>query len=347
MRSDPGRLSLLLSLVFSVLLFLMDYCIPLFFSYQPPIWSSLIISVLFGLILYMVLRVVIQRFIYEKIRVIYKTIRNLKTGNGKRSFKFPAKGDIIETVNRDVALWAAHHEKEIGELKKLEIYRREFLGNVSHELKTPITNIQGYVLTLLDGGLYDPSVNRKYLRRTAKSIKRMISIINDLEEISKLESGMIDLQMTKFDILQCIFEVFELMEMKAQKMKVRLLLNESPFASVSVVADQDKIRQVLVNLVDNSLKYGKEGGTTSASVFDMDDHVLVEITDDGIGIEEAEIPRVFERFYRTVKSREMTNKGSGLGLAIVKHIIEAHGQTVNVRSKPGFGSTFAFTLKKA
>jgi two-component system, OmpR family, phosphate regulon sensor histidine kinase PhoR len=346
MRSDPRKLSLSLSLVFSVFIFLLGYYLQFAFFEKPQFLFALIVAVVFGVLFYFVQRAVFEKFIYEKIRVIYKTIRKSKTGKQEQRKLFSSQGDIIETVNRDVALWAATQEKEIADLKRLEVYRRDFLGNVSHELKTPITNIQGYVLTLLDGGLYDPAVNQKYLRRTAKSIKRMISIVNDLEEISKLESGMIQLQHSRFNLANCIYEVFELLEIEAQKMTVKLLYNDNPVIPVFVSADQEKIRQVLINLIDNSLKYGKENGTTTVSSFDMDDHVLVEVTDDGIGIEESELPRVFERFYRTEKSREKSRKGSGLGLAIVKHIIEAHGQTIHVRSKVGVGSTFAFTLKK-
>lgn len=298
---------------------------------------------------YFVFRYALERFIYDKIRIIYKTIRRSKSGerNKNRLLYHKGKRDMLDAVSQDVEQWAEFHEKEIADLKRLEAYRREFLGNVSHELKTPITTIQGYVLTLLDGGMDDPKVNKKYLLRTAKSINRMIAIVNDLETISKFEAGIIQLQQKKFNFTYSVKEVFDFMEMKAQKRGISLVFKGNPDLSCYVMGDREKIRQVLINLIDNALKYGKESGETSVSIFDMDDHVLIEITDDGIGIEEQDIPRVFERFYRTEKSRSRAQGGTGLGLAIVKHIIEAHKQTINVRSKIDLGSTFAFTLKKA
>jgi two-component system, OmpR family, phosphate regulon sensor histidine kinase PhoR len=231
-------------------------------------------------------------------------------------------------------------------LKKMETFRRDFLGNVSHELKTPIFNIQGYVLTLLDGGLEDKTINREYLLRTEKSIDRMITIVEDLETISKLESGAEKLKIIKFDLLQMTKDVMEFLEMKAKQKNIQISFAANYEKPVFVAADRQQINQVMINLIDNSLKYGNENGKTKISFFDMDENILVEITDDGIGIEKQDVPRIFERFYRTDKSRSREQGGSGLGLAIVKHIIEAHKQTINVRSAIGAGSTFAFTLKK-
>jgi len=288
----------------------------------------------------------LKKFIYEKIKPIYKTIFNLKAPKDKENKQSDSNGDLITSVNQQVIKWAEDKREEIEELKKLETYRREFLGNVSHELKTPIFNIQGYVLTLLDGGLDDPGINREYLLRTEKSINRMINIVEDLEAISKLESGELKINYSRIDILLLVKEVFEFLELNAEKKKIKFHFDKNYEKPVIVQADKEKIRQVLINLIDNSIKYGNESGNTKVSFFDMDENILVEVTDNGVGVTQQDIPRLFERFYRTDKGRSREQGGTGLGLAIVKHIIEAHRQTINVRSTIGVGTTFAFTLKK-
>ncbi len=299
---------------------------------------------------YFLIRYVLERFIYEKIRVIYKTIHQLKAPKGHRKFQTASSTvDIISQTNQEVVEWAQDKKTEIEELKKLEAYRREFLGNVSHELKTPIFNIQGYVLTLLDGGLEDPKINRKYLLRSEQSINRMISIVEDLEKISRLESGEMHINMANFDLVTLAGEVMEFMEMEAARKNIKLHFGRDYDSPIRVYADRGAIQQVLTNLIMNSIKYGVPDGRTKLSFFDMDEHILAEVTDSGIGIPVDDLPRVFERFYRGEKSRtrQSGEGGSGLGLAIVKHLIEAHGQTINVRSTPGVGTTFAFTMKKA
>jgi len=297
-------------------------------------------------ITYFIYRYTIEQFIYSKIRLIYKTIHTFKS----RKDQEPApttNPNILEDVSHEVKVWQEEKSREIEQLHQMEQYRREFIGNVSHELKNPITNIQGYVLTLLDGGINDPEINVEYLKRTEKSIERLIRIVGDLDEIAQLESGTLQLKITRFNIIELAREVIEAMEMKAENKGVRLILNASE-KEIDVEADREKIRQVLTNLVSNSIRYGKhDGGRTKISFFDMDENILTEVTDDGIGIDEEDLPRVFERFYRTSRGRCASRKGKGLGLAIVKHILEAHQQTVNVRSTIGVGTTFGFTLKKA
>lgn len=348
MKTNPRQLALALSGIFSLFVALLSVVFQFLFFDTIDVLFSLALGVIAFPFVFIVFKSAIERFIYDKIKIIYKTIRRSKSGkNGKSKGNMYANGDMLEAVSREVEQWAELHDEEIAGLKKLEAYRREFLGNVSHELKTPITTIQGYVLTLLDGGMDDPAVNKKYLLRTAKSINRMIAIVNDLETISKFEAGVIQLQQKKFNFTLSVLEVFDFMEMKANKKNIQLQFNGNPEIPVHVIGDREKIRQVLINLVDNSLKYGKENGTTKVSLFDMDDQYLIEISDDGIGIDETDLPRVFERFYRTEKSRARAQGGTGLGLAIVKHIVEAHDQTIHVRSKLDVGSTFAFTLKKA
>jgi two-component system phosphate regulon sensor histidine kinase PhoR len=302
--------------------------------------SAVIFTITYAIFLY-----TLEKFIYSKIRLIYKSIHSVKVGKRDPLPLQPAS-NIIDHVQQEVDNWESEKQLEIEQLKRLEQYRRDFIGNVSHELKTPLFNIQGYVSTLLDGGLEDPSVNREYLKRTEKSIERLVKILEDLDEISQLESGQLKLKITRFDIFYLTREVTELLEMKARKHEILLTLND-PGKQMLVEGDKDKIRQVLTNIIDNTIRYGnRESGKTKITFFDMGDNVLVEITDNGIGIDPTDLSRVFERFYRTDRGRIATKKGKGLGLAIVKHIVEAHHQTINVRSAVGVGTTFGFTLKK-
>jgi two-component system phosphate regulon sensor histidine kinase PhoR len=287
-----------------------------------------------------------KRFISNRIRALYKTIYNVKLPDNEE-LKLPGSGDeLINRIQQDVIEWAATRSTEIEDLRKLEIYRKEFLGNVSHELKTPIFNIQGYISTLIEGGIEDPEINKKYLDRTEKSVDRMITIIQDLESISRIESGEMALDLENFDLGNLAQDIVESQEMKASQRGIKLRMREN-LNVIRVNADKDRIRQVLTNLVVNSIKYGKDNGETEVRLFDMEDHVLVEVSDNGIGISKEHLPRLFERFYRVDKGRSREQGGTGLGLAIVKHILEAHGQTINVRSSEGVGSTFSFTLRKA
>jgi len=345
-KSRTGNLSAIISLIITgsyliiFLVFDLNYYHHIHFLF---LFSSFVILFFFSFI---IINYFLKNFIYERIKPIYKTIFNLKAPKDKGNKQNDANGDIISSVNQQVIEWAEDKKVEIEELKKLEVYRREFLGNVSHELKTPIFNIKGYVLTLLDGGLDDPGINKEYLQRTEKSINRLINIVEDLEAISKLESGELKINFSRFDIVALVREVFEFLEISAEKKKIKFHFDKSYDKPLIVNADKEKIRQVLINLIDNSIKYGNTNGNTKVSFFDMDENILAEITDDGIGVSQPDIPRLFERFYRTDKGRSREQGGTGLGLAIVKHIIEAHRQTINVRSTIGLGTTFAFTLKK-
>jgi len=280
----------------------------------------------------------------NKIKPIYKIINANKSSEPDFSYDIKDR-DIVAEVEEDVSIWAGRKSKEIDHLKKMEKYRKEFLGNVSHELKTPIFNIQGYVSTLLDGGLEDEGINRKYLERSEKSINRLISIVQDLETISHFESGQLELVHENFNIVDLVKEVLEMQEIRAKQRKIKLQLTGNE-KNITVNADRKRIIEVLVNLIVNSINYGKDEGKTTVGFFDLDDRILVEVTDNGIGISEKCLPRLFERFYRVDKSRSSNEGGTGLGLAIVKHIIEAHGQRVSVRSKTGEGSSFGFTLQK-
>jgi two-component system phosphate regulon sensor histidine kinase PhoR len=254
---------------------------------------------------------------------------------------------IIDKLRRETELIKAQRKEEIERLNELENYRKEFLGNVSHELKTPIFNIQGYVSTLLDGGLEDKTINRDYLVRANKSVDRMIAIVEDLQTITQLEKGELEIEEEKFDVIVLAKDAIDSEGLKAEKKKIALELANSPGMQIFVLGDKFRIRQVIVNLIVNSIRYGKENGKTTIKMSDAGEKIIVEVADTGIGIPKEHLPRVFERFYRVDKSRSREQGGTGLGLAIVKHILEAHGQTISVMSTEGAGSVFSFTLKKA
>ncbi|MCK9269749.1 MAG: ATP-binding protein [Bacteroidales bacterium] len=346
-ETSPSRLALynalLVVAVFTVLWGAVGYL------FTPlNIVAMLVLDLLLFALIFVSFQYTLQRFIYRKIKLIYKTIYNLKRKKGDKDERRYFYNKTIDSVNQEVQEWGESRKLEIEQLKKNEHYRREFLGNIYHELKTPIFNIQGYVLTLLDGGLDDPAINHDYLLRTSKNINRMIAIVEDLETISNLETSQIALNFSAFDIVELAAEVFDFLEIKARKRKRELVFEKTYDKPIHVYADIKWIRQVLVNLVENTIKYGSgKAGITRVSFFDLDENILIEMTDDGPGIAPEEIPRIFERFYRTQSARLREKSGTGLGLAIVKHIIEAHDQTINVRSRLDVGTTFAFTLKKA
>jgi len=291
----------------------------------------------------------IEKYVYSKIKIIYKLIHSLKLGRDLReALGENMSSDPIHDVEQEVKAWAKEKKLEIDVLKRQEQFRREFLSNLSHEFKTPLFAMQGYLDALLDeDGLEDTELTLKFLKKASSNVDRMSYLINDLDEISKLESGELPINFTKFKINELIKEVFESLETKSAQYKIQLVFKEKYDEAIFVNADRERIRQVLVNLIDNAFKYGKTNGTTSVSLFTLHKQVLVEVTDNGSGIDEKNLPRLFERFYRTDASRSRQIAGSGLGLAIVKHIIEAHQQTINVRSTLGIGSTFGFTLEKA
>ena len=283
-----------------------------------------------------------ERFIYNRIKKIYDDVALLESSPFANQ---PITTDM-ETLSRKVKKFAADKKLEIEMLQVREEYRREFLGNVSHELKTPLFTVQGYIDTLLDGAMEDETIRKKYLKRAEKGVERLIYIVEDLDMITKLESGELHLEISEFDIIELIQSVFDLLEMKAEKKKIKFHL-ENNDASVYVRGDKGKLQQVIQNLLVNSIKYGKEGGETEVSVMNFTNKkIVVRVTDNGEGIEQQNIPRLFERFYRVNKSGSRSEGGSGLGLAIVKHIVEAHKQKIYVESEFGVGSEFSFTIEK-
>ncbi|HEU4472346.1 MAG TPA: HAMP domain-containing sensor histidine kinase [Flavisolibacter sp.] len=295
---------------------------------------------------YLLLFSIIQNFIYRKIKLIYKFIHQTKaTKREETYYKYILPQKSIDNVREDVEAWAEQRSHEIELLKKNETFRKEFLQNLSHEFKTPVFAIQGYVDTLLQGAMENPEVNKRFLEKAAKNVERLVNLIKDLDEISKLERGELKLSKQVFVIQDLVKEVFESLSWKAEQRNISFSIKKGCETPIIVYADKEKIRQVIGNLVDNSIKYGKTGGSTVASMYNTDDkNILVEISDDGMGITEKNLDRVFERFFRTNEGRGRDVTGSGLGLSICKHIIEAHGHTIHVRSKENIGTSIGFTL---
>lgn len=329
----------ILTSVFLIFVVLINAIFFDFFSIN--VYGIIVLLLSVTLCSYIFIRWIVDKFIYDKIKLIYKNISDNKATPGY------LVGVDLDKVDRDVAEWSENRDNEIEKLEIRESYRRQFVGNVAHELKTPIFNIQGYIDTLLDGAIEDPNINRKFLERANKSVSRMIYIVEDLDAITKLEGGKIDIEEEPVDIIELILDVVEQLEMKAKKRNVSLVVEDSRLSRYMVEADVEKIKQVLINLIVNAIKYGNEDGEVLVRTFDMDENILIEVADNGNGIQQKHLSKIFERFYRVDKSRDREQGGSGLGLSIVKHIIEAHNQSINVRSTVGTGTTFSFTLKKA
>ncbi|MGC6429037.1 MAG: sensor histidine kinase [Flavobacteriales bacterium] len=335
--SNPNSIAIYLALVTSVLATLIMFLIE-GFNIDFINFKWFLLLVLLSICSFLLVNYVIKKYIFDRVNLLYKTINTSKT-----AFKVDTD---LDSVNDKVVSFTNERQKEIDELRKMENFRREFLGNVSHELKTPIFNIQGYVHTLLDGAMFDDNVNVSYLERTSKSVDRMIAIVEDLVTISKIESNRLDLEMEKFDIVELVKHAFDLNEIKAKKANVSFTFSKE-YSPIFVNADRDKITQVFTNLLVNSIKYGVHGGKTTVRFFDLGENILIEVADNGIGILQENLPRLFERFYRVDKSRSREQGGTGLGLAIVKHILDSHHQNINVRSALGKGTTFSFALKKS
>lgn len=297
---------------------------------------------------YILISLVLERFIYRKIKLIYKFIYQTKaTKREETYYKYILPKKSIDEVREDVEAWASEKKEEIELLQTNERFRKEFLQNLSHEFKTPIFAIQGYVDTLLQGALENPDVNKRFLEKASTNIERLTNLLNDLDEISKLERGELPLLKQNFIIQDLVKETFESISIMAEQKTIRCSIKKGCESPLTVFADKEKIRQVLLNLVENSIKYGKQNGSITASMYNTDGrHILIEISDDGIGIPEKYLSRIFERFYRTDTGRSIDVTGSGLGLAICKHIVEAHGQTIHVRSREDVGTTIGFTLER-
>jgi two-component system phosphate regulon sensor histidine kinase PhoR len=338
---SPNQLSVFTSLVLSI-------PISLLLWYVEKNWVvALICFAVIFLGSYLLILVVLEKFIYRKIKLIYKFIYQTKASKKEEVYyKYILPKKSIDEVREDVEAWAQENKQEIEVLRQNEQFRKEFLQNLSHEFKTPVFAIQGYIETLLHGALENPEINKRFLEKTSRNVERLTNLINDLDEISKLERGELVIYKQNFVIQELIRETFESLSLKAEQRKIKFSIKKGCETPLTVFADKEKIRQVIANLIENSIKYGKENGNITASMYKTDGkHILVELSDDGIGIAEKHISRIFERFYRTDEGRSRDVTGSGLGLAICKHIIEAHGQTIHVRSTENIGTTIGFTLE--
>jgi len=308
------------------------------------VWYLPIAFAVFSLLFsFLVIQTRVERFIYKRVKRIYDEMSLLESS----SFSSKPITTDMKTLTEEIEKFAKVKKVEIDTLKIREEYRRDFLGNVSHELKTPLFTVQGYILTLLDGAIKDKKVSEKYLKRASKGVERLIYIVKDLDMITKLETGDLNLKKQPFDIIELIRNVFELLEMRAAKKDISLTFDMEYLKPIYVLGDSEKIQQVLTNLLVNSIKYGHMNGTTEVSVENLiKNRVIVRVTDNGEGIPKQHIPRLFERFYRVDQSGSRKEGGSGLGLSIVKHIIEAHDEKIYVESELDVGSEFSFTLER-
>lgn len=331
--------SFLLTIVVAFLTTILSY---LFFK-EIHLLFILLTSVCFYIFSFLIIQFRVELFIYKRVKKIYDEVTLLDVHDLKKK----SITSDMETLSKEVKKFAEDKRLEIEMLQIREEYRREFLGNVAHELKTPLFTVQGYILTLLEGAINDKSIRNKYLKRANKGVERLIDVVKDLDMISKLETGDLNPVFEKFNIVELIENVLDLLEMKAKKRSIILGFDKSYDIPVFVRADINRIEQVLINLIENSIKYGKVNGRTTISIGNYNDNqLIIKVSDDGEGIKETNISRVFERFYRVDQSRSRDQGGSGLGLSIVKHIIETHNQQVFVESKYGEGSAFSFTLEK-
>jgi len=334
-----ARSSLFIALILTIVVLGLLYLSGHWVWYIPVVFLGLSF-----LLSFLVIQSRVERFIYRRVKKIYDDVSLLESS----SFSSKPITTDMKTLTEEIEKFAKGKKVEIDTLKIREEYRRDFLGNVSHELKTPLFTVQGYILTLLDGAIRDKKVSEKYLKRASKGVERLIYIVKDLDMITKLETGDLNLKKEPFDITELIGNVFELLEMRAAKKEIALTFDMEYPDPIYVLGDTEKIQQVLTNLLVNSIKYGHTNGTTEVSVENLiKNKVIVRVTDNGEGIPKQHISRLFERFYRVDQSGSRKEGGSGLGLAIVKHIIEAHGEKIYVESEVDVGSEFSFTLERA
>jgi two-component system phosphate regulon sensor histidine kinase PhoR len=327
-----------LFIVFIVLLFLNHYVFPL------PVFYLAGIPLIVGIAYFIVSFSLLKGYIHDRIQIIHRIIQHggrVEIDHAQTDLR---KDDIGKTAN-ETANWAKERNEEINYLKEQAAFRREFLGNLAHELKTPVFSVQGYILTLLEGGLEDETVNRKFLERASFATERMTAILEDLDQIMKLEVNQVTMKMERFDLVQLVKEIIASFEEKVSTKSIHIKIEEN-YDPIFVKGDRPKIGQVFTNLIANSINYGRQEGITLIRFYEMGNSIMTEVSDDGLGIEEKDLPRLFERFYRVEQSRSRNEGGSGLGLAICKHIIESHDEQIAVKSTPKVGSTFSFSLQR-
>ncbi len=344
LKSKTAKFAFKLGAIISIVAILFALLLYYGFDVTPSLWFCLIFGVGIFLSSFLIIQYFTEQFIYLQIKKIYKDVQGLEQAKLDQS---PITTDL-NLLTQEVERFTENRQLELATLKDREAYRREFMGNVSHELKTPLFTVQGYILTLIDGAMTDKLVREKYLQRANKAVERLIYIVKDLDMITKIEMGGLTLSHQSFNIIELAENSFDLLEMKSQAKNISLVFDREYEDNIMVNADRERIQQVMTNLVDNSIKYGKPSGTTEVAITQLNsERCLVRITDNGEGIEEKHIGRLFERFYRVDKSGSRSVGGSGLGLSIVKHLIDSHGEKIYVESQVGVGSEFSFTLKYA
>lgn len=342
--SRPLNIVLSASVILTAFVLILSVILSVLLKVEIPFWICVIISLTVGSLSFIIFYLFISRFISKEIRSIQKIISKRKN---PVTTHLKITDPVFENLRKKAEEWAENQQKRIELLEEQADFRREFLGNLAHELKTPVFSIQGYILTLLEGGLEDETVNRSFLNKAMSGVDRITSVLDDLDSISKIEFNRSNLKLAKFDIIALTYEIFDLVDKSASRKKIKVELTNS-YDSIMVFADKGKIGQVLTNLISNSISYGVEGGTTIIKFSKIGrKKVTVDVIDDGIGIEDIHLERLFERFYRIEKSRARNLAGSGLGLPIVKHIVEAHNQSISVNSTIGEGSVFSFNLELA
>jgi two-component system phosphate regulon sensor histidine kinase PhoR len=343
-KSQTTKFALKLAAIISVMAIFLTLLLYYSLDLKGYLWLWLAFGILFFVSAFLLIRYFAERLIYLQIKKIYQDVQGIEQTQMERS---PITTDL-NVLTQEVERFTENRQLELATLKDREAYRREFMGNVAHELKTPLFTVQGYILTLLDGAMKDKTVRKKYLQRANKAVERLIYIVKDLDMITKIEMGGLTLERESFNIIELVQNAFDLLEMKAEEKSLSLVFDKEYKDSVMVYADRERIQQVLTNLIDNSIKYGKTSGTTEVAVNQLNkSRCLIRVTDNGEGVEQKHIGRLFERFYRVDKSGSRAVGGSGLGLAIVKHLIEAHNEKIYVESQFGVGSEFSFTLEYA
>ena len=343
----PRSLSVYISLfvsLFSIFLIVLSFW---YKETNISLWLLLLMFLLIFSITFILVYFTLERFIYHKIKLLYRATNMFRINKDISNLELDMNTDILGKVSKDVAKWMVDQHNTIDQLKERESFRREFIGNLAHELKTPVFSIQGFILTLLEGGIDDKEINRLFLERAANGVERITNLIEDLDVISKIESGQVNMEKKRFNFTKLVYEVVDELELKAKKKEIGIEIEFLFDKEIWVNADRVKISQVLTNLLNNAISYSKNGGKVIIKTNQLDKKILVDVEDDGVGIKKEDLDRIFERFYRVEKSRARHKGGTGLGLAIVKHIIEAHNETITAQSNPGKGTTFTFSLSRA
>jgi len=345
--NSPRAISLYISILTALISTVILLLIVLFADITIKFWMPFALFAFLFVIIFFLVFYSIKKFVYNRIKLLYRSTSIFRSKKALLEMDLDMRTDILEKVSRDVAEWMVEQHRTIDQLEERESFRREFIGNLSHELKTPVFSIQGYILTLLEGGINDPDINVKFLEKAAIGVDRITRLLDDLDAISKMESGQINIAKERFDFAQLAKQVVDEIENKAERKEIKITIRFSSEKSIWVDADPGKISQVLTNLIINAINYGKKGGYIYIKSHEIGDKILIEVEDNGIGMDKEETPRIFERFYRVDKSRARQKGGTGLGLAIVKHIIESHDESITVRSSPEEGSIFSFSLTRA